>query len=177
MISLHGALRATKAKDADARLAAFEQGRPNDLMLKMYVADVLLADKQYKNAADKLEAALKIMPKNPTALNNLAWAYQQQKDPRALKTAEQALALAKDSPSVMDTVGWILTEQGNTKAGLEMLQKAVGLAPDATEIRFHLAAALAKSGDKAGARRELDKVMANKRFSLMDAAKALEKTL
>ncbi len=178
LIKLHAAMSvAGKAKEADVKLAAFEKDHPVDLELNMYVSGVLIAGKHYKEAIAKLEVALKLMPKNPVALNNLAWCYLQEKDGRALKTAQDALALAKDSPSVIDTVGYIMVEQGNTKAGLELLQKAVSLAPNAPEIRFHLATALAKTGDKTGAKRELDKVMANKAFGQIDEAKALAKTL
>jgi putative PEP-CTERM system TPR-repeat lipoprotein len=178
LIKLHiASTLAGKGKEADARLAAYEKEHPNDLQLNMYIGENEIAAKRYRKAIEKFEATLKIMPKNPAALNNLAWAYQNDKDPRALKTAEAALAMAKDSPSVMDTVGWIKTEQGDTKGGLEMLQKALAVAPNALEIRMHLAAALAKAGDKAGAKRELEKVLANKDFPKMDEAKALAKTL
>ena len=42
------------------------------------------------------------------ALNNLATAYQQEKNPLALEYAEKAYKLAPDSPAVLDTLGWIL---------------------------------------------------------------------
>jgi Tfp pilus assembly protein PilF len=62
-------------------------------------------------------------PNNPAALNNLAWAYQQEKDPRALGTAEQAFKLAGDNPGVLDTLGWMLVEQGNTHAACRCCRK------------------------------------------------------
>jgi Flp pilus assembly protein TadD len=59
-----------------------------------------------------------------------------------------------------------------------MLQKAVSLAPAAPELRYHLAVALSKSGDKVNARKELDKLLQdNKSFPQIDDAKALLKTL
>jgi Tfp pilus assembly protein PilF len=131
-----------------------------------------------KPAISLLENVLKQKPNNPVALNNLAWAYQQEKDPRALDTAEQAFKVAGDNPGVMDTLGWMLVEQGNTARGLPLLQKASGLAPDAPEIRYHLAVGLNKSGDKQGARKELDKLLAqNKPFAQIEEARALLKTL
>src|SRR5206468_12674672 len=108
---------------------------------------------------------------------SLAWAYPQEQDPRALATAEQALKLAADNPAVIDTVGWMLVEQGNTARGLPLLQKASGMAPDAPDIRYHLAVGLNKSGDKQGARKELDKLLAqNKPFPQIEEARALLKT-
>ena len=175
---LHSALvRSGKTADADARMAQWQKQAPEDVTLNMYVADTLLASKQYRDAIARLEPILQRAPNNPVVLNNLAWAYQQVKDPRALKTAERALASAGDSPAVLDTLGVILVEQGNHKRGLGYLQSAVAKSPNDASIRFHLAQALAKSGDKAGARKELEQVMASKGFARMDEARELQKTL
>ncbi|MGZ8287977.1 MAG: XrtA/PEP-CTERM system TPR-repeat protein PrsT [Telluria sp.] len=178
VVKMHSAMtRAGEGKEADARLLKVEQVRPGDLGLSMYIAETQLKAKQYKAASTRLEAVVRQMPKNAAALNNLAWAYQQQQDPRALKTAEQALALAGDSPAVLDTIGALLVEQGNTGRGLGYLKKAVELAPKDADIRYHLAQGLAKSGDKAGARKQLDVVLADKNFSQADEAKTLHKSL
>ncbi|MFB9243778.1 PEP-CTERM system TPR-repeat protein PrsT [Massilia antarctica] len=178
LIKLHAAMRASgKAREADARLAKALAEHPNDPTLVLYVAENDLAGKRYKAAIAGLEAVLKDAPAHVAALNNLAWAYQQEKDPRALKTAEKAFELGGNSAAVTDTLGWMLVEQGDTKRGLTLLQKAVALAPEAADIRFHLAAGLAKTGDKAGAKRELERVLASKNFAQMEEAKALAKTL
>jgi putative PEP-CTERM system TPR-repeat lipoprotein len=167
-----------KGKEAEARGAQWLKEHPNDALVSMFLADRSLASKDFKPAISLLENALKQNPNNPVALNNLAWAYQQQKDPRALDTAEQAFKVAGDNPGVMDTLGWMLVEQGNTARGLPLLQKASGLAPNAPEIRYHLAVGLNKSGDKQGARKELDKLLAdNKPFAQIEEARALLKTL
>jgi Tfp pilus assembly protein PilF len=45
-------------------------------------------------------------------------------------------------------------------------------------VRYHLAVGLSKSGDKAGARKELDKLLADdKSFAQADEARALLKNL
>jgi Tfp pilus assembly protein PilF len=135
-------------------------------------------NQQTKAAIQQFQAVLKEDPKNLVALNNLATAYQQEKDPRALEYAEKAHALAPDSAAVLDTLGWILVEQGNTARGLPLLQKAVSLAPAAPDIRYHLAAALARTGDNAAARKELVQVLdSGKSFAGMDEAQALQKKL
>lgn len=175
---LHSALvRSGKTKEAEERLAQWQKQAPNDAMLAMYSADLLLANKQYKEAIARIEPMLKKAPNNPVLLNNLAWAYQQVRDPRALKTAEQALANASESPAILDTVGNILVEQGDLKRGLGYLQTAVAKSPNDANIRLHLAQALAKSGDKAAARAELAKVMATKGFAKIEEARALQQTL
>jgi putative PEP-CTERM system TPR-repeat lipoprotein len=167
-----------KGKEAEARATQWLKDRPNDALVAMFVADRSLAGKEFKPAISLLEGVLKQNPNNPVALNNLAWAYQQEKDPRALGTAEQAFKVAGDNPGVMDTLGWMLVEQGNTTRALPLLQKASGMAPNSPEIRYHLAVGLHKSGDKQGARKELNQLLAqNKQFAQIEEARALLKTL
>jgi putative PEP-CTERM system TPR-repeat lipoprotein len=167
-----------KTKEADVQLAQALKDAPNDVTLLMYQAETQLGAKQYKAAIVNFEAVLKRNPNNPLVLNNLAWAYQQEKDPRALATAEQANKLAPDAAPLMDTLGWMLVEQGDLKRGMPLLEKAAAKAPQANDIRYHLAAALYKAGDKARARKELDKALADgKPFSQADEARALLKLL
>jgi putative PEP-CTERM system TPR-repeat lipoprotein len=169
---------AGKSKEADAQLAQWRQANPNDPMILFYQAQQYSNDKQFKPAAEALRVVLKLSPDNPIALNNLALVYQQDKDPRALETAERAALITPNSPTVMDTLGYMLVEQGNAARGLPLLQKATTLAPDLKEIRFHLAVALHKSGDKASARKELERLLTdNKPFPQADEAMALLKTL
>lgn len=167
-----------KAKEAQARVAAFARANPNDATVQMYLAESYLAARDFKPAAAVLEDLVKRNPNNGAALNNLAWAYGQQKDPRALATAEQAYKVAADNPAVMDTLGWMLVEQGNTARGLPLLQKAASSAPGAPEIRYHLAVGLHKAGDKNGARKELETLLAqNRPFAQLEEARSLLKTL
>ncbi|MDB5935196.1 MAG: prsT, partial [Massilia sp.] len=151
------ALRAAgKQEEGARRLSAWLSKYPGDLRVQLYKAETLLADKQYKPAAAQLEATLKQQPENIVALNNLALAYQQLRDARAKDVAEQAYKLAKDQPVIMDTLGWILVEQGDAARGLQLLQDASAKAPQARDIRYHMAMGLFKAGDKAAARKELE---------------------
>ena len=88
-------------------------------------------------------------------LNNLAWVSGEMKDPKALEYAERADKLAPNTPSILDTYGVLLLEKGDTARGLAMLQKAVAAAPDEANIRFNLARALIKDGQKEAAKNEL----------------------
>jgi putative PEP-CTERM system TPR-repeat lipoprotein len=176
--SLQAMTLAGKGKEAQARAAQWLKDHPDDVLTGMYVSENSLAAKDYKAAIARLEDIVKRIPNNAAALNNLAYAYQQEKDPRALATAEQAFKLADNNPGIMDTLGWLLVEQGNTSRGVPLLQKASGLAPNSSEVRYHLAVGLSKSGDKAGARKELDKLLAtDKSFAQADEARALLKAL
>jgi tetratricopeptide (TPR) repeat protein len=76
-------------------------------------------------------------------LNNLALLYLQQGDARALKLAERAYRLQPKNPAVLDSYGWILVKSGDARKGLELLQQAKALAPNAAEIDAHIKAAQA----------------------------------
>lgn len=179
LIRIVNALRdAGKTADADKRLAQAIKQYPQDLRLPLFRAELSLRDKQYKLAAEQLEAMSKNTPNNPAILNNLAYAYQQNKDSRALPTAEAAYKLASNEPAIMDTLGWLLVEQGDAKRAAQILQQASTKAPQAPEIRYHLAMALFKSGDKAGARKEVEQALAGgTAFAKADDARALLKQL
>lgn len=167
-----------KSKEAQERVAQWVKANPDDVRARLLLSDLYLASKAYKPAIAALEETQKRIPNNPLILNNLAWAYQHEKDPRALPTAEQAYKLASNDAGVMDTLGWILLDQGNTVRALPLLQKAHSLAPDAAEVSYHYAVGLNKSGDKQGARKELDKLLSqNKNFSQSDEARTLLKSL
>ena len=178
-LKLNQAMRlAGKAKEADALLAQVVKESPSEPAVLMYQAQMQMAAKQYKPAIANFETVLKRTPNNAMVLNNLAWAYQQDKDPRALATAEQANKLAPDNAPLMDTLGWILVEQGDVKRGVPILEKAVAKAPEANDLRYHLAAALFKAGDVARAKKELDKALADgKPFTQQEDARALLKLL
>jgi FimV-like protein len=74
----------------------------------------------------------------------------------------------------MDTHGWILVQHGDVAQGLALVRKASILAPQEPDIQLHLAKALLKSGDKAGAKTELEKLAAQTNPS---AARAEAQTL
>lgn len=179
LIRIHGLMRrAGRQKEADARLAQWDKAHPNDIQIGMYIAENSLAAKDYPLAIRQFTELLKRYPNSPMALNNLAWAYGQQNDARALPTAEQALKAAPQNPAIMDTLGWLLVEHGDAARGRALLQQAVEQAPAAPELRWHLVQALAKAGDKAGARREGDKMLAEyKNFPQIDEVRALLKQL
>ena len=57
---------------------------------------------------------------------------------------------------MLDTLGVAVLKSGDAKRGTALLRMASSLAPKQSDIRLHLAKALIASGDKAGARRELE---------------------
>lgn len=176
-VKLHQAQSlAGNVKNADIRLLQWLKEQPKDIAARTYMAQAYVTRGQGKQAIEQYQILLQGAPGNLFALNNLAWLYHHEKDPRALDMAEQAYKLRPDAAFITDTLGWILLEQGNAARAVELLQKAVSLAPTNPEIGYHYAVALAKAGDKQKARKQLDTVLASgQSFPQQDEAKAMLK--
>jgi predicted Zn-dependent protease len=86
------------------------------------------------------------------ALNNLAWLYQQVRDPRAGDVAKRAYDAAPSIAAIADTYGWILVEEGRIEEALPILKKAASADGSVPDIAYHYAVALAKGGRKEEAR-------------------------
>ena len=108
-------------------------------------------------------------------MNNLAWQYQQSGDlAKAQALAERAHAIDTANGAYADTLGWIYYDLGQLEKSLELLSKAVRLAPNDAEIQFHYAVALADSGDRATARQILERLNnSNVPFPSRDRAEKL----
>lgn len=158
-IKLHSALVASGAKaEADKFAAGWLKDFPSGPEFNMYMGDAATAAKDFTSASKYYQAALKALPDNAMALNNLAWTSQQLKDPKALEYAEKANALAPNQPAMMDTLAMILAEQGKTDRSLALLTKAVELAPKAADVRLNLAKVLIGTGKKNEAKVQLDEL-------------------
>ena len=119
-----------------------------------------------KQAIQHYESLLQSNSENPHLLNNLAWLYGLENKPGALNYAEKAHRISSDDSGIADTYGWLLVQQGKPRQGADILEKALISSKNQPEIRYHLAVALAKIDDKAGARDLLKQILEeNKVFS------------
>ena len=70
------------------------------------------------------------------------------------------MAAAPKNPGIADTLGWILVQNGETERGLALLRQANLTTPSAG-MRYHLAAALSKSGKREEALRVVTELLAS----------------
>jgi predicted Zn-dependent protease len=75
--------------------------------------------------------------------------------------AEQAYGQAPESAGVLDTYGVVLLENGQARRALRLLERAHKATGRAPVTGYHLARALARTDDKARARRVLEETLAN----------------
>ena len=158
-VKLHTALLASgSSAEADKFGETWLKEHAKDARFRLYLAETSGARKDYAGAARQYRILLEAQPENPTVLNNLAWVSGQMKDPKAIEYAEKANKLAPNQPALMDTLAVLLVDKGDQARGLELFQKALELAPQATQIRFNYARALIKAGQKSEARKQLDEL-------------------
>lgn len=132
------------------------KAHPKDNAVRKALANVQVRHGNYATARTSYETVLRTAPADAEVLNNLANVLVRLKDPGAVKIAERALAASPGNPLVIDTLGWALFQAGDTDRALLLLRDARLREPGNPEIRYHLAAVLAKTGRKAEAREELD---------------------
>jgi len=129
--------------------------------------------KQYNKAVKHYEALLTQQEDNVILLNNLAWVYDQIKNPKALALAEKAFKKAPKSGIVADTYGYILLKNNKKQQGLKVLQQASELIPDSSKIQLHLAEAYIANKNRAQARLILQKLIDNNQEKT-EASKLME---
>jgi Flp pilus assembly protein TadD len=78
------------------------------------------------------------------------------KDNRALDIGRRALEKAPRNAAVLDTVGMLYAQKGDSTKGLEYLQQAVKLGGQSHGLRLNMARVLSLAGKKDEARAELD---------------------
>lgn len=163
---------------ADRRLEDWIKQRPQDTNVGAYAAAYYVATGRSDRAVATYLQILQREPRNIVILNNLSNLYLQQRNPRALALATQAHQLAPDNPAVQDTLGWVLVEHGQPQRGLQFLRQALRTTPKNASLRYHHAVALARTGDRPGARAMLQQLLAETaRFEERGAAEALLKSL
>jgi Flp pilus assembly protein TadD len=129
---------------------------PRDTAALRALAEAQALSGNLTAARTAYEQILQLEGDDPAVLNNLANILARQGDKRAIEVAEKAYRLAPRDAAIQDTLGWLLVQSGQPEVGLRHLREARLRAPDNAEIRYHLAATLARAGKKDEARRELE---------------------
>jgi putative PEP-CTERM system TPR-repeat lipoprotein len=151
--------RSMVGKEDKAALQLAEQWlktHPKDAAVQRALADGLARAGNYAAARKAYENLLQTLPDDGQALNNLANVLFRLKDSSAVTVAEQAVAKSPGNAYAIDTLGWILFQNGENDRALQLLRDARLRVPDSPVIRYHLGAALAKTGRSLEARGELE---------------------
>ena len=167
--------RAGKREDAANALALFLSQNPVSVAAQRLSAHWQLAAGDYDAAIDTLEDIRTQIGDGDAALNaELAAAYAGAGETgTAVDFGEAAYGLAPANPAVVDAYGWALFKGGDKDGALELLQKAVILAPRHPGLRWHLAQIYAALGRKTEAKQNAQAALADPGFTDRAAAQAV----
>jgi Flp pilus assembly protein TadD len=152
-------------KDVKRAVAVMEEwakAHPDDGETRLALAQLYSRARNYGLAQAQFEKLAVERPNDIIVLNNLAWIYGRANDPRARKMAEKAYQLAPKAPAIADTLGWIMTAQGDAPNAMKYLQVALGGLPNNPDVQYHYALALSKTNKIGDARAMLQKALAAK---------------
>jgi predicted Zn-dependent protease len=156
---LHDALlRGKRADEAGRFVQSWLQKHPQDLLFRLYLAEVAGKAGDLGMAERRYREVLELQPDNVLALNNLAWLLARQGRPGALDLAKRAIASAPGVPAFQDTLAMALASERQFADALEVQKKLVARDPDTPRFRVTLARIYMASGDRAAARAELQKL-------------------
>ncbi len=138
--------------------------RPDDFVAYRNIGLIEAGRNNHDAAAEYYRRVLSIRPDEPVAANNLAALYGDHgkgNPEEAIRLGQDVVRRFPNEPGFADTLGWVYYRRGLYRDSVEQLKRAVDGAAkrgaDNSLYRWHLGAALAKNGDKAAARRELQK--------------------
>ena len=161
-IKLFETQKALQAKEPDRVLLRWLERNPNDGSIRLALASWLQQAGRGAAAIAQYQLLLGATTEpNPVILNNLAWAYYEAGDKRALETARQAYQGNESRAEIADTYGWLLVESGDLATGTPILKTAMATANSNASLRYHLAVAYSRGNDNEAARHELNAVLAS----------------
>jgi tetratricopeptide (TPR) repeat protein len=128
-----------------------------------------LAEQHYRKA-------LEINPDFAPAANNLAYilAEKNKNLNEALELARKAKEILPEDPGIMDTLGWVYFRKGLYESAIVEFAESLEKLPENVMVRYHLGMAYYKKGDRALAKKELEKALSlNEKFDGAEEAKQI----
>ncbi len=171
--------RSGDREESQATLASWMADNPDDQSTRFLFASRAMDMGREQEAARELRAVIEVQPENWAARNNLAWALHKLGDnSAAIVEVRETLKGAGDQPPILDTAGVVFLANGNISESVDVLRKAVMLAPDVPTYRFHLARALVAKEHGAEASEHLRKALSSENaFPEREAAESLLKDM
>jgi Flp pilus assembly protein TadD len=138
----------------------------------------MILQTQGKNpeAQKRYEQIMQIDGHAAVAANNLAWMYAEKgvNLDQALQLAQTAKASLPEQPEVNDTLGYVYLKKDLATLAVAPLRLSVEKDPRNPLYHYRLGLAYSKTGDKDGARKELQEALKlNQTFEGADEAKQL----
>lgn len=165
-VRLAAAVARTQAKLGDnaAAIKTLEDwvaANPQDTAARLELHRYYTVEGKTDSAEANLRQIVGYAPDVWVARNELAWLLYKRGDAAAARPeAEKANELAPNNPAVMDTLGVVLLELGETERATGLIRRAADGLPDNPQVSYHLARAYAQGNRKDEARDLLTTLLA-----------------
>jgi tetratricopeptide (TPR) repeat protein len=118
--------------------------------------------REWRKAAASFQHALRLAPRNPRALNGLAWSHAARGEnlSKAIFLAEKAAELSPGDAAILDTLGWCYFLTGRYVDAVLRLESAAHLLPREPTIQYHLGVAHHAQGGLPQAKTHLTQALA-----------------
>ena len=146
VIYLFGGTAYFSMKKYQQAINMWRQGRSmvfgNDQLKSTFsaqMADALHASKQYKEAFEAYEEAIKANPNNYFAINNYAYysSLKKQNLERAKKLSKRMIEANPENATFLDTYGWVLFQMEEYAEAEKQLKKAAEINPSGTIVEHY----------------------------------------
>jgi tetratricopeptide (TPR) repeat protein len=151
---------------AEPLLRRAQQADPTSTRIYVTLVSEYEREGRTPEVIEVYESWLRIDPEQPGVKNNLAWLLASVEEPtpwdldRALELARGAREGMPESPSVADTLGWVMLRQNRPQAAVALFRESVaGHAEGSAEraaVRYRLAQAYERAGDRNRSIQELE---------------------
>jgi tetratricopeptide (TPR) repeat protein len=131
---------------------------PNDPGVLLQLGLLLEGTGKRDQARPLYEQVLKIVPDEPTALNNLAFIKAEDGEDldTALTMAQKARQKRPQDANIADTLGWVYVKKNLNEDAIRIYSDIVKQEPRNASFRYHYGVALMQKGDKNRAKQELE---------------------
>ena len=147
--------------EAKQRFEEMARHQATPTFAETMVGTILLHQNKREEARKHFERAVQLDPRAAVAANNLAWDYANNGGNLdiALQLAQAAKAELPDVAQVTDTLGWIYYKKGLGTLAVTTLGEATKQDPSNPRIHHRLGLAYLQAGNKAAARRALERAL------------------
>ena len=145
-----------KREDALAFESQWKAAHAQDVVFQTAAADVLLARGDLDAALARYEGLLERFPQAIALINNSAWLRSKLGKPGALEMAQRGLKIDARYPPLRDTYATVLANEKDFVKAISVQRQLISEQPEQPAYKLNLAQILMQSGDKAGAKTELE---------------------
>lgn len=143
-LDLSTALEKTGERARAVRVLEDALSRTRDLELTRALASAYDRDKKQAEAERLYREVLALAPSDGVALSGLGrlLADRKEKLTEAAELAQRAVAGDPDNPAYLDSLGWVLVQQGRPEEGRVILERATTANPKSSAVLDHFAESL-----------------------------------